>query len=127
MKKELWISFGLILISAFFDSFAAYVIKARFNVMGRIPSDSLSHVLAYMFSFLQSPLIILGIILFFSAPALWFVALNRIDLTLAYPTVVGFHLFFIIFFGVCLLGEAMTLSRWISVGFLFISLYFLYR
>jgi multidrug transporter EmrE-like cation transporter len=64
---------------------------------------------------------------FIAAPALWFIALNRLDLSIGYPILVGFHLLFVLIFGTWFLHETMTLNKMIGTVFVFLSLYFFYK
>ena len=100
-----WSSWGLVLLSACCDSYAAYVVKHKFNLQGQIDWGSLSAIRLYMFEFICSPLLLSAVITFFAAPALWFVALNSLDLSVAYPVLVALHLVLVMLIGALLLGE----------------------
>ena len=121
------LSWGLIILAALFDSYAAFIVKTKFNELGAINFSSLQGVVSYIAKFLKSPLMLTAVIAFVLAPGLWFLALNRIDLSVGYPALVGFHLIFVLVFGIFCLGEVMTVNKSIAVVLIFISLYFLYR
>ncbi len=125
--KTFMSSWGLIVLSAFLDSYAAFIVKTKFNDLGKINYNSASAVLEYLLNFVRSPLLVTAIIAFVSAPGLWFLALNRIDLSVGYPILVGFHLIFILIFGVSFLGEPFDVNKLIGTFFIFFSLYFFYR
>jgi len=127
MMKSTLMSWGLIFTSALFDSFAAFAAKSRFNVLGRMELSPPGRFLDYLRIFFQSPLVVVAAVLFVAAPVLWFFALSRLDLSVAYPAVVVFHLIFISLFSVFLLGEAWTAGRIVGICFAFCSLFFLYR
>ncbi len=120
-------SWGLIILSALFDSYAAAVVKWKFNDLGPLDYSSTKAVLHYVSRFVQSPLLLTAAITFCLAPGFWFFALNRMDLSVGYPTLVGFHLIFILIFGVLFLGESMTQAKTIGVTLIFVSLYFLFK
>lgn len=125
--KSFLLSWGLIILSALCDSYAAFVVKWKFNQMGIMDWGSGGHILSYLSKFIQSPLLLTAVITFCLAPGLWFFALNRIDLSVGYPMLVGFHLIFVLIFGIFFLGEAVTAAKGIGVFFIFLSLYFLYK
>ena len=114
----------MIVVAAFGETYAALMVKLRFNILGDIEFDSIDLFLKYFGKFIQSPLLISGGIAFVVAPAAWFLALNRIQLSVGYPVLVALHLFFVIIFGVTLLGEDLNLNKAIGFLFVLISLYF---
>lgn len=120
-------TWGLIFLSALFDSYAAFIVKGRFNQLGAFELRSWGAAVSYFQSFFSSPLVWSAAIAFVAAPGLWFFALNRMDLSAGYPALVGFHLLFVFILGVFFLGEAISLNKLIAVFFLFLSLFFLFR
>jgi len=126
MMKIMFINYGLIFLSALADSFAAYAIKSQFNKLGVIEMKTFGGVISYLFTMLKSPILVFAIIAYAAAPALWFFALNRIELTIAYPLVVAFHMFFIVIFGVYLLDEAFTWNKIVSVALVTAAVLVLY-
>lgn len=100
-----WSSWGLVILSAVCDSYAAYVVKHKFNMQGQMDWSSFAAIKAYLWEFIQSPLLLTAIVTFIAAPALWFFALNRLDLSVAYPVLVALHLVLVMLTGALLLGE----------------------
>jgi multidrug transporter EmrE-like cation transporter len=125
--KVFFQTWGLIILSAFLDSYAAYIVKVQFNKLGAMDLSSVRSIASYLWQFVQHPILLSAIIAFVMAPGLWFLALNRMDLSVGYPALVGFHLIFILVFGLCFLGEAMTMNKAIGTSLIFVSLYFLYK
>ncbi len=125
--KYFFSTWGLIILSALLDSYAAYIVKTKFNQMGHIDFSSFSAFFNYMWTFIKSPILLSALVAFVSAPGLWFLALNRIDLSIGYPILVVFHLFFVLVFGVFLLDEGFTMNKAIGTLFIFVSLYFFYK
>jgi len=125
--RNLAISWGLIILSALLDSYAAFIVKTQFNKLGKLDFSSFQTFFSYMLSFIKSPILITGIIAFVCAPGLWFLALNKMDLTVGYPLLVGFHLIFVLFFGIFFLNEQITGNKIIAMCLIFLSLYFLYK
>jgi multidrug transporter EmrE-like cation transporter len=120
-------TWGLIILSALLDSYAAYIVKTKFNQMGHIDFSSFASFFNYMWTFIKSPILLSALVAFVSAPGLWFLALNKIDLSVGYPILVVFHLVFVLIFGVFLLDEGFTLNKAIGTLFIFVSLYFFYK
>jgi multidrug transporter EmrE-like cation transporter len=120
--KQFILSWGLIFLSAFFDSYAAYVVKKEFNSVGEIDFSSFKAFFLYVFKFVQSPWLFSALVAFILAPGLWFIALNKIDLTIGYPLLVGFHLVFILLFGFFLLNEPFSVYKITGSILLLISL-----
>jgi multidrug transporter EmrE-like cation transporter len=124
--REFIVSWGLVFLSALFDSYAAFIVKTQFNKLGKMQLDSFSAFFEYIYVFFQNPILLTAIATFVAAPAMWFIALNRLDLSIAYPVLVGFHLIFVLFFGVAFLGEGMSLNKAIGCVLVLSSLYFFY-
>ncbi len=103
-----WSSWGLVVLSAVCDSYAAYVVKHKFNMQGEMDWSSLAAVKSYLWQFIQSPLLLTAIVTFVAAPALWFFALNRLELSVAYPVLVALHLVLVMLTGAFLLGEEVN-------------------
>lgn len=121
------LSWGLIFFSALLDSYAAYVVKYKFNELGEIDFSSFASFFNYVKEFFKSPLLISGIVAFACAPGMWFIALNKIDLSIGYPVLVCFHLVFVLISGIILLGEEMNLNKIIGSILILASLYFFYK
>jgi len=125
--KNFLLSWGLIILSALCDSYAAFIVKMRFNELGPMDLSSFSNFFRYLLEFVKSPVLLTATLTFVAAPFLWFVALNRIDLSVAYPGLVGFHLVFIMTFGIFFLAEPVTVRKLIGVLLAAASFYFLQK
>ena len=118
------IGWVLIFLSALLDSYAAFIVKTKFNELGKLDFSSFKAFFDYIFQFLQSPILLTAIIAFVSAPGLWFLALNRINLSTGYPMLVGFHLVFVLIFGVFFLAEDFDVYKGIGTVLVLFSLFF---
>ena len=127
MNKGFFASWGLIIFSALCDSYAAFIVKLKFNELGPADFTSIASATNYFFRMARSPLFLSALATFFLAPGLWFLALNRVQLSVGYPTLVGFHLLFIFIFGIFFLGEALTASKATGAVLILVSLYFLFK
>ena len=117
-------TWGLVILSAFLDSYAAFIIKGRFNQVGEIDFSSIKSFLNYMFEFIKNPWLFSALVTFVAAPAVWFVALNKLDITAAYPISIACHFFFIFFFGTFFLGEEINLMKIIGTALIAASFFF---
>lgn len=125
--KSFILTYGLIFLSALFDSYAAFIVKTKFNEMGHLDFSSFRSFFGYIFNLLKSPLLLSAVVAFVAAPGLWFLALNRLDLSIGYPILVGFHLLFVLVFGIWFLNEAVSVNKMIGTVLVLLSLYFFYK
>ncbi len=119
--------FVLVGLAAIFDAYAAFIVKSRFNAVGSMDFSSLRNFATYVFRVFKSPWMATAIIAYVAAPALSFVALNKLNLSVAYPVLVAIHLLFAFIFGVFFLSEPVTGSKMIGSALVLLSLYFFYR
>lgn len=127
MMKNFLLSWGLIILSALCDSYAAFIVKMKFNELGPMDFSSFSNFSRYLLEFVKSPVLLTAALTFVAAPFLWFVALNRIDLSVGYPGLVGFHLIFIMTFGIFFLAEPVTVRKLLGVLLVGASFYLLQK
>lgn len=125
--KNFLLSWGLIILSALCDSYAAFIVKMKFNELGPMDFSSFSNFFRYLLEFVKSPVLLTAALTFVAAPFLWFVALNRIDLSVGYPGLVGFHLIFIMTFGIFFLAEPVTARKLLGVLLVGASFYLLQK
>lgn len=125
--REFFLSWGLVFLSALFDSYAAYIVKTQFNKLGKIDFSSFKSIFEYLLTFFHNPILLTAVVAFVAAPGMWFIALNRLDLSIAYPVLVGFHLIFVLVFGVFLLNEDMTISKGIGCCLILLGMFFFYK
>lgn len=117
-------TWGLVMLSAFLDSYAAFIIKGRFNQMGEIDFSSIKSFFNYIWEFIKNPWLFSALITFVAAPAVWFVALNKLEITAAYPVSIACHFFFIFFFGTFFLGEELNMMKIIGTLLIGASFFF---
>ena len=123
-----WIaSYGLIIVSAFLDSFAAYAVKDRLTKIGGLDFSTWAEFLRTTARFIESPVVILALFGFLVAPALWFFALNRIQLSVGYLFLVSFHVLFILTLSVFFLHEVITVRKILAALFLVVSVFLVYE
>lgn len=125
--KELILSWGVLILSIFFNVYGVFVIKLKINKLGPIPLDTVSMGLNYFFVLLKSPLVVSGVILFFIAPFLFAVALSRMEIAVAYPAQVGLNFLFLILLAVIFLGEEFTFYKILGIIFVLVGVYLLHK
>lgn len=123
--KELFLSWGMLILSVIFNAYGVFVIKLRLNELGEIPFNSIKTTSGYFLVLLKSPLVIGGILLFFIAPFLFAVALSRMEITIAYPAQIGLNFVILILLALFLLGEQMTLYKIVGIISILVGIYFL--
>ncbi|MFH1360505.1 MAG: EamA family transporter [Candidatus Omnitrophota bacterium] len=123
--NSLFLTWGMLILSVLCNAGGVFIIKWRLNEMGAIKCDSLRSVFAYFLLFIRSPLVILGLVLFFAAPFLFAIALSRMDITVAYPAQVGLNFLILIILAVFVLGEQMTSLKFIGIILVVLGIYFL--
>ena len=125
--KEFMLSWGFIVISSVMDAYAATVVKMRFNELGKMDLSSPKVFINYILNFLNSPLVIIAVIAFLVAPFLWFIALNRVQLSIGYPVIQALHLLFVLIFSIWFVHEEINTNKIIGVICIGLSLYFFYK
>ena len=125
--KAFFLSWGLVFLSALFDSYAAFIVKTQFNKLGKMDFSSFKSIFEYLLTFFHNPILLSAVVAFVAAPGMWFIALNRLNLSVAYPVLVGFHLIFVLIFGVIFLKEDMTTSKAIGTSLILIGMLFFYK
>lgn len=117
----------LIILSALFDAYASYVVKYKFNELGEIKLNSFSSFFSYAKVLIQSPFFLSAVVVFILAPFLWFIALNKIQLSIGYPTLVCFHLLFVYLISYFLLNELFNIYKVFGAIFLLLSIFLFYK
>lgn len=121
------LSWGLIFLSAICDVSTMIFVKKRYIQIGNFPLDSLPAFFKYLVHFFSSPLSIIFLCLFFASPFLWFIALNRINLSIGYPVSIGIRLILVFLSSYLLLGEGLNFQKILALFLIFFSLYLFYR
>lgn len=115
MMNELFLSWGMLVLSVAFNAVGAFVIKMRLNELGPMKMESIRSTVNYCLSVLQSPLVVFGVVIFFLAPFVFAVALSRMEISIAYPVQVGLNFIFVLLLALLFLGEQMTLLKIIGI------------
>jgi len=119
--KEWFLSWGLLILSVIFNALGVFIIKLRLNELGAVKVDMLRSVFSYFFVMIKSPLVIVGLILFFFAPFLFAIALSRMEIVVAYPAQIGLNFIILVILAILFLGEQITILKVIGTGFILIG------
>ncbi len=113
------------ILSVLFNVFGIFVIKMKLNEHGAIQVDSLKSVLQYFLLLMKSPVVVVGVILFFAAPFLFAIALSRMPISIAYPAQLGLNFLILILLGLIFLGESLTIYKVLGMMLVLAGIYFL--
>lgn len=102
-----------ILASVSLGVLGQFLIKRGLNSLGKLDFAA-GLVVAYLKVFL-SPLVVLGLGVYFLGVFFWLYALSKVDLSYAYPFV-SLSYVLVILASVFLLGEQVTPLRWLGVA-----------
>lgn len=116
----------LILFSAFFNAGSVFIFKYRLN-QSRLSFESLGSFLSSAISFIKSPVVLIAIIMFTVAPLIFLMALNKTNVTIAYPILVALNFLIIIILSLIFLNETLSTIKLISIFLIILSLYLFYR
>jgi len=115
--KELFLNWGMLVISVVFNVLGVFIIKMRLNELGPIKMESIRSTIGYFLVMLKSPLVILGVLLFFLAPFIFAIALSHMDIVVAYPAQIGLNFVFLLVLALFFLGEQLTVGKMIGILF----------
>lgn len=121
----MFLSWGMLILSVFFNAYGVFVIKLRLNEMGPFKWETFRAALGYFIFLLKSPLVVSGILLFFLAPFLFAIALSRMEIVVAYPAQIGLNFLILILLALIFLGEQLTFYKVAGIVLIFAGIYLL--
>jgi len=117
----------MLLIGVILNTSGIYIVKMKINSFGAAEFNSFGSVSNYFFMLAKSPLIILGVIVFFVACLPLAVALSRMELSVIYPVSVALNCLILIPLSIIFLGEGITWNKIAGISLILTSLYLLYK
>ncbi len=93
-------------------------LKAGMNKVGAISLDQLLLSFGKIFS---TPFVILGLLSYVSSVAMYMVVLSKIDISYAYPLMMGVGYVLIVLFSWQMFGEPFSTFKWIGIVFILIG------
>lgn len=119
-------SWGLIFLAGFIDVIAILVIKSRLNQLGPISYENITVIFNYCIDVIKTPQTFISVLFLFISPLIYGFALSRVNLSTAYPVLVGFSTLCLIFFSNVYLKETITLNVIIGSIFILIGITIIY-
>jgi multidrug transporter EmrE-like cation transporter len=97
-----------VIISVVFNVLGQYSMKIGMNKYGEVTFDD--HVLLTIYRIFILPNVIIGLIMYAISAVFWLIALSKLDLSIAYPTLsIGYILVMIL--SVMFLNETITIYK----------------
>jgi len=121
------VSWGMVFCYVVLNAFGALLIKHEINRVGEANITSFHSILIYFVKLLTSYKVLLGLVAIFLSALAWFVALSRMDLSVAYPIAVGLSFLLIVTSSVLFFHESLTPIKLLGLLFLILGLIFVSR
>ncbi len=118
-------AFALILTGVLLNAAAQLLLKAGTNALG-VLTLARGEWLGTIFAVATSPHIVAGIACYVVSVGVWIGALSRVEVSVAYPMLsIGYVVNALA--ASYLFGEALTVQRWLGIGFIGIGVWLLAR
>jgi multidrug transporter EmrE-like cation transporter len=118
-------TFALILTGVLLNAAAQLLLKAGTNTLGVI-SLSRDQAFATGVAVATNPHIAAGLVCYVISVAVWIAALSRVEVSVAYPLLsIGYVVNALAAW--YLFGEAVTLQRWLGIGFILVGVWLVAR
>ncbi|MGB8658243.1 MAG: SMR family transporter [Candidatus Zixiibacteriota bacterium] len=95
--------------------------------MNRIGGISVSQLVANFSKIFTTPFVILGLFSYVSSVAMYMVVLSRVNVSYAYPLMMGLGYVLIVLFSWQIFAEPFSTFKWIGIGLILIGVFFLGR
>ena len=120
-----WVAFSFLLTGVLLNAGAQLLLKAGTNALGVITLGA-DDWPAQFGRIAVEPHIVAGLGCYVVSVAVWIVGLSRVPVSIAYPMLsLGYIVNAIA--AHYLLGEAVTLSRWLGIGFIIVGVWLVAR
>ena len=120
-----WIAFSFLLTGVLLNAGAQVLLKAGTNVLGVITLTA-DNWLSQFGRMALEPHIVAGLACYVVSVVVWIIGLSRVPVSIAYPMLsLGYIINAIA--AHYLLGEAVTLSRWVGIGFIIVGVWLVAR
>jgi len=118
-------SFTLILSGVLLNAVAQLLLKAGTNVLG-VVTLTREQWLSTGLAVASNPYIVAGLACYVISVGVWIGALSRVEVSIAYPMLsIGYVVNALAAW--YLFGEAVTMQRWLGIGFIVIGVWLLAR
>ena len=113
--NQFFLTWGLVILAALMDVAGILFIKLRLNFLGPIKFDGIYNVITYCLKIISTPVTFIAAIIIFISPVIYAFALSRMNLSIAYPLIIGFSAIFLLILSYLILNEAITLNNFIGI------------
>ena len=124
--NQFFLTWGLVIIAALMDVGGILVIKLRLNTLGPIKYDSFYNVINYCFKIISTPITFIAAIIILISPVIYAFALSRMNLSIAYPLIIGFSAIFLLVLSYIILNETITLNNFFGILLILIGIFLVY-
>ena len=119
-------TWGFIIASAVIDVVAIIIIKARLNELGPVNLLSFKDTIAYCVNVVSTLQSFIATIFLLLTPVLYGFALSRVNLSTAYPLIIGFSAISLVLCSYLFLEESITLMKRIGVSTIVVGITLIY-
>jgi len=121
-------TWGLLFLAAFLDVVAIVVIKFRLNEIGAFNYQNFTSIIKFSINVISTPQTFLSaLMILVISPICFAIALSRINLSTAYPIVIGMGCLFLIMSSYFFLNESFTIKKLFGALLIIIGIYFTYK
>jgi len=124
--KLFFLTWGLVVLAALMDVAGIIVIKLRLNFLGPVKYDSFFNVITYCLKIISTPASFIAAIVIFISPVIYAFALSRMNLSIAYPLIIGFSAIFLLILSYIILNESITLNNFIGILLILFGIFLVY-
>ena len=97
-------------------------LKAGMNKIGAISLDQLLFSFAKIFS---TPFVLLGLLSYVSSVAMYMVVLSKVDVSYAYPLMMGVGYILIVLFSWQIFAEPFSSFKWMGIALILVGVFLL--
>ena len=119
-------TWGLIIFAAIVDVISILIIKNRLNFLGPVKYTGFLEVVYYCISVIKTPQTFIASILLVLSPIFYGLALSKINLSLAYPLIIGFSAIFLVSMSYFYLGENLTVKQILGITLIIVGVIIIY-
>ena len=124
--NQFFLTWGLVILAALMDVAGILVIKLRLNLLGPIKFDGIYNVITYCLKIISTPVTFIAAIIIFISPVIYAFALSRMNLSIAYPLIIGFSAIFLLILSYLILNETITLNNFIGILLILFGIFLVY-
>jgi multidrug transporter EmrE-like cation transporter len=113
--KDFIFTWGFIMTAAVFDVVAVILIKMRLNILGPVKFSSFTETFTYCINVISTVQTFFATLVILLSPVLYGFALSRINLSTAYPLIIGFSAISLVLCSIFILNEPVSTNKLIGI------------